>query len=90
MATKVETFTRTTYRYKFYCDDCGAYLGESEEYDDGYLPDPDDVYCLDLSIDVGEDTFYFKKDCICKQCYSKLLENIATGLQAIGFKNEEN
>lgn len=22
--------------HKFYCDDCGTYLGESDEYEDGW------------------------------------------------------
>lgn len=44
---KVEgTYTSERYLIGFYCDHCGKKIGDAEEFDDGYIPTPDNAYEL--------------------------------------------
>ena len=53
--------------HEFYCDDCGEYIGSSDEYDDGYYYEPS-VYELKYFLN---GSWYKLKKCLCEDCVKK-------------------
>ncbi len=83
---KVEKETKEKIIHKFYCDDCKKFLGESEEYEDGYYYDKfgsfDKIFCVDST------RFEIHKH-FCNECEKKFKENIVKylkQLEQLGFK----
>lgn len=70
--------------HEFYCDGCGGYLGKSEEYDDGYYPNP---YNFNLSLNTTQ-WFRIRRD-FCPECKEKFLSKLNDFLQECGFKKEK-
>lgn len=54
--------------HKFYCDKCGEYLGESEEYDDGYY---EDIGYIAERIVMKNGTPYYYTGYLCEKCKEK-------------------
>ena len=84
---KVTKTTKTiedeTITHKFYCDECGAFLGESEECDDGYY---DQIgKCIWETRD-GCGKWMIKRGNYCSKCESKVKERVVSGLKKLGFK----
>ena len=69
--------------HKFYCDDCGEYLGESEEYDDGYY-----VEKGEYNVEFNFDHWYTLEKCLCEKCAEKKNNQIFQALKDLGFKLE--
>ncbi len=81
---KIKIKTEKINIHQFYCDNCNKFLGESEEYDDGY------VY------EIGEFKEHFRfagqwyslRKTLCEDCQKKLIENIKKSLKELGFEEE--
>ena len=83
--TIAEEQTVTRERHFFYCDECGDFLGESEEWPDGYYEN------------IGDYTWkYYDKSCdwlakrgnYCDKCKEKIAMRIAEALRDLGFTKE--
>lgn len=70
--------------HEFYCDDCGQYIGESTECDDGYYKKLGNV---DLDVYIFAYCYELNK-CLCNSCRKKLSSNIENNLFKMGFKRE--
>ena len=68
----------------FYCDECGKYLGQSLEYNDGYY---EELGKFELQCYI--DNRYILHKHLCKECESKLLLEIERELRKLGFKPEK-
>ena len=80
-----EEKTITHNRHLFYCDECGAFLGESEEYKDGYYKKIDICewkYCG------GIYGWQYKRGNYCPECGKKIETKIVETLQKLGFRHE--
>lgn len=72
---------------EFYCDDCGKFLGQSEEYDDGYIPEigeyKEEFYLHEFN------GWYRINKTLCDECKDKLLAKIDAELRNLGFKPDK-
>lgn len=82
---KINSITKEIedYEHSFYCDECGEYLGTTEEYDDGWY---DTLGEFELSFNI--DGWYKVNKCLCDDCADKFLSNLKNHLESIGFKKE--
>lgn len=82
---KVEYIEQTveTAEHSFYCDECGKYLGMSEEYDDGWY---EKLGEFELSFYING--WYRVKKCLCHDCADNFLSNLKDFLTSIGFKKD--
>ena len=79
--TENKTRTITTTTHHFYCDDCGAYLGSSEEYDDGYY---DERGAFGLSFNLNSNWYHVNK-IFCDKCKQNYLIEVKEALENLGF-----
>jgi hypothetical protein len=81
---KLETNTCTieNVTHHFYCDDCNKYLGETEEYDDGYYHELGE---FELSFYFLDNRYEINK-CLCDECREKFLNKMLLILTELGFK----
>lgn len=81
---KIETKNRQIEdrTHHFYCDDCGAHIGSSEEYQDGYY---EELGEFELKILMPRGWYKLEK-CLCKTCIEKFLDTAYAVLEVIGFK----
>lgn len=77
---KQELVNRNT--HKFYCDNCNKFLGESEEYGDGYYEEFGKFY-LNFFVDGN---WYKLNKHLCNNCRIKLLADIKQMLQKMDFR----
>lgn len=72
--------------HEFYCDKCGAFIGESDEYDDGWYEEPGE-YSWDIRGAAGT---WNMKGHYCQACFEKVnyqvVSTIGNTLKALGFK----
>ena len=68
------------YEHSFYCDDCGKYLGTSQEYDDGWYEEFGE---FELKFHI--DGWYRINKCLCDDCRKKFIENLKVALKNLGF-----
>ena len=80
---KVErnTVTTETVIHKFYCDKCGEYIGESEEYDVDYYTEKGK-----FEVKINFNGWYILKECLCDKCAEKKTNEIYRALKDLGFK----
>lgn len=83
---KTELATRKIFTHSFYCDDCGDYIGESHEYEDGYY-DELGYYERKYFCDSSHEWINLKK-CLCDKCIKKQDTLIKEHLFSLGFKGE--
>ena len=76
---EVETIT-----HKFYCDECGVFLGETEECDDGYY---DEIGKYEWEFRIGD--WLRKKGNYCPDCGPKVRERIVSTLEGLGFEKRK-
>lgn len=69
--------------HSFYCDECGEYLGTSEECDDGWYKRLGE---FELSFYVND--WYRVKKCLCNNCADNFLTNLQNSLKNMGFKKD--
>lgn len=83
---KTITCTRQKTLHYFYCDgdDCNKYLGQTEEYDDGYYPELG-VFELEFHMPDG---WYRVKKHLCNECKDKFLAKVKNTLTELGFEKE--
>ena len=67
--------------HHFYCDDCGKYLGSSEEYPDGYY---EEIGLLELKFYLS-DGWYRKRSILCDECREKFIDSMRKTLTEKGF-----
>lgn len=80
---KITTISREIIVHKMYCDECGGYIGESEENEDGYYT-PFGVYEREFYMPVyGR---YNIKKTLCTSCREKTDKEINNALIDLGFK----
>ena len=77
-----KTGTKTFITHKFYCDDCGEFVGSSTEFDDGYYEEFGNVECKFLL----SSEFYRINKTLCESCKNKIFEKIAGVLLDVGFE----
>lgn len=82
---KINAITKEVEDYErlFYCDECGEYLGMSEEYDDGWY---ERLGEFELSFYING--WYRVKKCLCHDCAEEFLSNLKNHLENIGFKRD--
>ena len=76
--TEVEIRTKEVRTHHFYCDDCGKYLGESREYDDGWYED-----LGEFNMRFGE---YSISKHLCDDCREKFYVKLNKSLLDLGFE----
>ena len=69
--------------HKFYCDECGVFLGESEEYDDGYY---NEIGKCEWEMRFTYGKWMTKTGNYCSNCEPKVRERIISDLKELGFK----
>ena len=81
---KLEVNKRTVedVTHHFYCDECNKYIGETQEYDDGYYPELGE---FELKFYFLDDWYEINK-CLCDECREKFLNKILLTLTELGFK----
>ena len=77
---KIETIERVVEEriHRFYCDDCGKFLGKSTEWDDGYYEE-----IGNFSTHYG--CHYIKKH-LCDKCKDEFVSKLNQALTNLGFK----
>ena len=77
---KIETFERVVEEriHHFFCDDCGKFLGESKEWEDGYYEE--------LGIFSTRYGSYHIKKHLCDKCRDKFDDKIIQTLTDLGFQ----
>ena len=71
--------------YSFYCDRCGEFLGESVEFDDGYVPD---IWQFVHSIRFGDKWYEMSKH-FCDECKKKQIKDTEMALINLGYKEDK-
>ena len=69
-------------RHHFYCDNCGHYLGNTFEHDDGYHATLGD-FELKMYTPRG---WYKLEKCFCNDCKDKFLNKVYASLESAGFE----
>lgn len=67
--------------HEFYCDNCGKYLGGSEEYEDGYYKTP---FNYEYRVLLNS-KWYKNKRTLCDYCKLKFEEKYIETLKKLGF-----
>lgn len=76
--------------HQFYCDKCGKYLGESNEYRDGWY---DKLGYLEISfynrLFSPHGTYCIRKN-FCEKCKDNFINQLSNSLESLGFINEKS
>lgn len=85
MEKRIEVKTNTIINeIEFYCDDCGNFLGKTEEYDDWYYEE-----LGEFEVDFYFNGWYKLEKHLCDECKEKETKKIEKALKKLGFvKNE--
>ena len=75
---------KTKVTHKFFCDECGCFIDESEEYEDGWYPCD---CCREWKIFI-DGRWYYKKAELCDDCTNKVTNNIINALEKLGFTDD--
>lgn len=79
------TGTKTFITHKFYCDDCGEFIGSATEWDDGWYQDIGN-FELKFYTPLG---WYKLRKTLCDSCKDKILSRVADTLVEVGFEKDE-
>ena len=79
-----KTKTITTTVHEFHCDNCRAYLGTSEEHDDGWYRE---IGRFDLRCYTPQGWYTLSKH-LCGTCKEKLSSKFCATLEDMGFEKE--
>lgn len=78
--------TITENKHQFFCDECGQFIGESYEYDDGYYQEFGN-YTPDVEINhVG----YSLGKLLCDKCEEKAERELLQAIKQLGYKREDD
>lgn len=72
--------------HHFYCDGCNKYLGETEEYDDGWYTKLGE---FELKFYVAPGWYEIDK-CFCDKCRENFINKVKNTLIDLGFEGHEN
>lgn len=67
--------------HHFYCDNCGDYIGSSQEEVDGWYQELGE---FELKILMPRGWYKLEK-CLCEKCKEKFLDQAYTNLEFVGF-----
>ncbi len=67
--------------HKFYCDKCGEYLGDVEEYDDGYY---EEIGYVTQRIVINGKQYLYKRH-LCDKCKENFYKDLGNVLEIVGF-----
>ena len=70
--------------HKFYCDKCGEYLGDVEEYYDGYYAE---IGYIIQRIVINKKQYLYKRH-LCDKCKENFYEDLGNAIEMIGFVKE--
>lgn len=70
-----ETRTYEAIKHRFYCDDCGQFIMESIESDDGWYPEPTEFYIQHVKL----------KGHYCDRCGSRRVDEVLKVSREMGF-----
>lgn len=70
-----------TYEHSFYCDECGKYLGTSQEYDDGWYKD---IGEFEMKFYIDE--WYTVRKHLCDECRKNFMEDLKANLINMKFE----
>ena len=76
------TGTKTFTTHKFYCDDCGEFIGSATEWDDGWYRELGE-FDLKFHTPLG---WYKLKKTLCDSCKEKVLNKLVYTLIEVGFE----
>ncbi len=76
---KLEVITERI-EHHFWCDECGEYMGVTEEYDDGYYPE-----IGEFEVAFNLKGWYECKRNLCTSCEKKFTNKIRDALLDLGF-----
>jgi len=85
MDKQTEIMVQTT-SHKFYCDDCGEFLGESVECPDGYY---EEVGHHKWKYSVNNNLFV-KEGEYCNSCAENVSKKVTEALENLGFKKDNS
>ena len=83
---KTNIISKEVIVHKIYCDECNTYIGNSEEYDDGWYEELG-KYRQDFYIP-KHSWFYFQKT-LCHHCREEMDKKIIDALIKLGFHTED-
>lgn len=73
----------TANEIEFYCDDCGKFLGKTEEYDDGCYEE-----LGKFMVEFYFDEWYKLEKHLCNECKEKESKKLKETLNELGFVKE--
>ena len=76
---------KTKILHEIYCDDCGKYLGTSEEYEDGYYEEDGK---FEMGVYIPEYCWYHINKCFCEECKEKFVSKFRNTILELGFKQD--
>lgn len=71
--------------HKFYCDKCGEYLGDAEEYDDEYY---EEIGYVTQRIVINGKQYLYKGH-LCNKCKENFYKDLGNVLEIVGFVKVE-
>lgn len=81
--------------HEFYCDNCGKFLGSSEEWEDGYyekfgsFENKLDIYNSRVhNKKYKESGWYTYKKILCDKCQEEFVSKLAKTLLELGYKKD--
>ena len=83
--TTISTRLKEVSSHSFYCDNCGKYLGVTEEYEDGWY---EELGECELSFHLPDGRYRDKK-CLCDDCKEKYLAELSNSLKRLGFEKRD-
>ena len=80
---KIEIIETTSelIKHHFWCDECGKYIGNTEELDDGYYETPGEY-----EVNFYLNGWYKLEKTMCSACCKSFSDRIRNSLFEIGFK----
>lgn len=79
ITTTTETITKNV--HEFYCDECGVFIGTSEEYPNGGY---ERLGVYELNVLTPNGLFKYYDKCLCDTCKESFPIKVAEALEAIG------
>jgi len=83
---KVITVTKQERMHTFFCDECGQFIQNQLEYDDGWVPEPPG---FEAKLRIGKTWYVYKREHLCAECEEAVWLQLVDKLKAIGFEVED-
>lgn len=83
--TEIKTKVTTETIHSFYCDNCGRFIGSTQEYDDGWYKELGEFI---LKFYMPSKGWYVFNKCFCDKCQQSYLKQLENNLVELGFVSE--